>query len=255
MDYLTYLTTYPHLYQAFSALIERTPNLCRYIRDQQLFENDKCFFSIGAGEGDLELALAREYNSRFEFLEPASLFVESFERFVKEQQLSDRVMNIHQQSFEDYVSGDLFDYVLSIHSWYSFGFNRLLLKKALSMLKPGGRLLINLMSKQSPVYGLSNMSYSSGIDLCAEGLSEWAEKEGFIHQFSLETAARPAELFFTTGGDVTSEAKDFASFLIARPWNELSEKEKNKATNIFELHRSGDTVNIVSGCLLFTAEG
>lgn len=251
MDYLTYLTTYPHFYQAFSALIERTPNLLRYIREKNLFNSGDSFFSIGAGEGQLELALHNEYGGQCEILEPAALFVENIRTALTSQQLLPENCIIHEQPFEDYVVSQQFDRVLAIHSWYSFGYNAQLLQKALSMVKPGGYLFINIMSKKSPVYGLSNMSYSGGIELCAEDLSDWAAREGFSHSLDWESAVRPASLFFDGDDRLTKQAKDFACFLIAKPWDELSQDEHQQVKDIFLQHRQGDVIPIVSGCLLF----
>lgn len=254
MDYLSYLTQYPDRYQSFSALTERTPNLCSYIQEQRLFEVGNSFFSIGSGEGELEIALAQAYQSTFEVLEPVPLFVDNFKAIANAHNLTDQLSGIHQMPFESFEVKQQFDRVLSIHSWYGFGFDTKLLNKALSMVKPGGHLFINLMSKKSPVYDLSNMSYSDGIDLCSENLSEWATNAGFIHQFNWESAVRPATLFFEEDGQLTLKAKNFASFLMASAWNDLSCKEQTRVHDIFYNYRNHDSIHIVSGCLLFTAK-
>ena len=251
MDYLTYLTTYPHWYQTFSLLLERTPNLCRYIREQGLFKPRDRFFSIGAGEGALELALAKEYQSEFELLEPAKLLVDSFNQSVLQMDASNFVSAVHHQSFEEYKVVQQFDRVLAIHSWYGFGYDVNILQKALSMVKPGGILLINIMSQKSPVYGLSNMSYSRGIELCAENLSRWALEQGFEHSLEWEVARRPAALFFDKQDHLTTDAKYFSCFLLAKEWDQLSAKEHQQVYDILQDHRRGDTVDIVSGCLVF----
>lgn len=253
MDYLTYLTTYPHYYQAFSRLIERTPNLLRYIKQHQLIKTGDNFFSIGAGEGQLELALIDEYHTQCEILEPAELFVNNIYKSLSDRHISPDDCQVHMQPFEDYQVDKKFDQVLAIHSWYSFGYNTELLEKALSMVKPGGHLFINIMSKKSPVYGLSYMSYSGGIELCAEDLSQWALSKGFSHTLDWESALRPASLFFDENNQLTPEAKDFACFLIAKPWDELSAKEQLQVLEIFQRHRQDDIMPIVSGCLVFQA--
>ncbi len=251
MDYLSYLTQYPDRYQSFSALTERTPNLCRYIREQELFDQGNSFFSIGSGEGALEIALAEEYHSPFEVLEPVPLFVDNFKQLAKEKGVDKQLGEVHPIPFEELSDYKQFDRVLSIHSWYGFGFNKELLQKALSMVKPGGKLFINIMSEKSPVYDLSNMSYSEGIDLCAESLSTWAESEGFLHSFDHETAVRPANLFFHDDGGITLNAKNFASFLMASAWDDLSVSEQQEVQAIFQRHCKDNAVHIVSGCLVF----
>ncbi len=251
MDYLSYLTQYPDRYQSFSALTERTPNLCRYVREQGLFDQRNSFFSIGSGEGTLEVALAEEYRSPFEVLEPVPLFVDNFTQLAKEKGVDKQLSEVHPIPFEELSSQKQFDRVLSIHSWYGFGFNKGLLQKALSMVKPGGKLFINIMSEKSPVYGLSNMSYSEGIDLCAESLSTWAESEGFSHTFDREAAIRPANLFFCDDGSITLHAKNFASFLMACAWDDMTVSEQKEVEGIFRRHCKDDTVSIVSGCLIF----
>lgn len=250
MDYLNYLIKNPEVYQNFSTLLERTANLYRYLQERKLLNMGDNFFSIGAGEGELEIVLANHYQSAFEILDPVPLFIDNFKQSLMQAGPSLQLRAAHHNMpFEDYAVARAFDWVLSIHSWYGFGYDRMLLDKALSMVKPGGGLFITLMSQKSPVYGLSNMSYSSGIDLCAEKLSEWVNKEGVKHHFDWEVAERPASLFLNEYDDVTSQARDFASFLVAKPWGELSRSEQNKIRNIFLEHRRGDTVNIVSGCL------
>ena len=251
MDYLEYLTRHPEVYQAFSKLIERTPNLCRYIESQSLFKGVNNFFSIGEGEGELEIALAKQYGADFAILDPVSTFIQSCKASATQHDLNAQLLACYCSPFEDFSVSQQFDRVLSIHSWYSFGFDKALLEKALSMVKVGGTLFINLMSKQSPVYGLSNMSYSKGIELCAEDLSEWASKEGYEHRFDREIAVRPASLFFQNDGELTRQAQDFASFLVAKPWADLSIGEQEKVKNIFMAHRKRGAVNIVSGCLFF----
>ena len=115
--------------------------------------------------------------------------------------------------------------MISIHSWYSFGYDIEILKKALSMVKPGGKLIVNLLSQNSADYDLGCLSHAVGMDVNAETLSKFATEQGFQHDLDYEVLYRPINVFFDEEGNLTNGAKDFACFLIARPWNEMSSLE------------------------------
>jgi hypothetical protein len=128
------------------------------------------------------------------------------------------------------------------------------MKKALSLVKPGGRLVINIMSRKSPVHGLSQFSHSGGIDLCAETLSEWATELGCQHTFDLEHARRPTDVFFEKDGSASQGAQDFISFLSAIPWADMTNDEQTERFDIIKANHKDGVVDIVSGNLVFEVE-
>jgi len=50
---------------------------------------------------------------------------------------------------------------------------------------------------------------------------------------------------------VTQAGQDFASFLLANPWEELSPELRQEARKVLVSKRSGDSFDILSGWLIF----
>lgn len=252
MEYLEYFNKYPDAYQKIVASFDRIHTLHDYLIDIDGMVGASSIFSIGPGDGAIEVRLAKENNLKLGVVEPSSLLFEKLRSNVASAGIKHLLIEENQQSFEDYESEEKYDCVLSLYSWFAFGFDTQLLEKALRLLNPGGLLVICLQSEKSPSTQISSSSRSTGIDLTSEALSTYFKQSGFGHQYLMYDGGVAAETYIGKDG-LTELGKDLVSFLNATPWNDLNTfLRKSGFTTLRDSIHNGQ-IRFQSGCLVFRA--
>ena len=182
MEYLEYFEKFSDAYAKVVASFDRSRTLSAYLVDNGLLENVSSILSIGPGEGEVEVRLAKEADREIGIVEPSKMLFDQLMKNARDADIQTKLLEAHQQSFEEFQPARKYDLVLSLFSWFAFGLNRQLLAKALSCRTPTGKLLICLQSESCPSTRISAISLSSGINLTSEALSTWATREGFPHE-------------------------------------------------------------------------
>jgi hypothetical protein len=247
---LEYFKKFPDAYTKVVASFDRTQTLYAYLVESGVLNNVSTILSIGSGDGEVELKLAKERKQQIGIVEPSSMFFDKFESNVRKAQVSESVLEAHCQSFQDYQPAKNYDLVLSLFSWFAFGFDRGLLTKALSCRTANGKLLICIQAEASPSTRISAMSRSSGINLTSEALSDWGTREGFKHTYDIYHGIVPAERYIAHG-KLTQTGKDLVSFLAATPWDELPENIKSTGLESLLQNQDGNLIDFPCGCLIF----
>lgn len=250
MDYLEYFTQFPDAYAKVVSSFNRTETLYHYLVEKGLLDDGSTILSIGPGDGEVEIRLAKEWKQQLGIVEPARLLFDQFMSNAQTAGIQSGLLDVQQQSFEEFQTDRKYDLVLSLFSWFAFGFNRQLLEKALSYRTTTGKLLICLQSETCPSTRISAVSQSTGINLTSEALSEWATREGYAHEYDLYHGYVPTARFLVEG-ELTQTGKDFASFVSATPWDELPGKIKSVALDSLLRVQQGDQIDFACGCLIF----
>lgn len=220
------------------------------LQDQGLLDGISSLLSIGAGEGELEIKIAKEHGVFLGYVDPSDRRAKEFSLQAQEHGVESLTKETHVGTFQTFESHHQFDLVISVHSWYSIGFNRPILQKALDFLSPGGRLFITISSEEDVVKG--NLSKREPQEI-AENLSEWASSEGFKHDFFVHRVPLPVEDFFHDGC-LSEEAKALIAFINRAKWDDLPNSLKDGARDLFLRHRPQGSVEKSQGCLVFASQ-
>jgi len=181
----------------------------------------RSIFSIGPGRGELELSLCRQFNCEFGYAESYARYSRTVETGFRKAGLAGCIVERHRASYKTFTPAREYDLVLSIHSWYAFGYDVDLLRGTLDMLTPGGSLILTVAAKDDFFYrsGLIGQHFS------AQELSAWARGAGFEN--TLHLIPKPvADAALLRDGELTEAARGIVSFLTGRLWGEIPEAER-----------------------------
>lgn len=251
MDYLEYFEKFPDAYKKIVDSFDRPRTLYTFLADHGFLDTTSTILSIGSGEGEVELKIAKESEIEIGVVEPSKILFDQMMTNARDADVESNLLEAHQQSFEKFQPARKYDLVLSLFSWFAFGFDQRLLTKALSCRNPTGKLLICLQSESSPSTKISAMSRSSGINLTSEALSTWASDKGFRHEFDIYHGTVPAKRFILHG-ELNQTGRDLTSFLTATPWNELTDDARSVALDSLHQAYHEDVIDFQCGCLIFS---
>lgn len=251
MDYLEYFKKFPDMYSKVVSKFDREHSLYDFILDSGIVDNAETLLSIGPGDGLLEVRLAKERGLKLGLVEPSASLFKQLMRNSAEAGIDAQIIEAKNDSFENYTASQPYDVVLSLFSWFAFEFDLSALRKALGCRKPGGMLLICIQDAASPSTRISALSRSGGINLTSEELSRWARKEGFDHRIETYHGNVPAGIYLD-GNQLAEGGRDLTSFLLATPWDAISDEHRSLARKSFEMARQGNSIDFSAGCLIFS---
>lgn len=252
--YQQFFKKFPEIYQGFCDVVEHAKNFEEELRRQSLVEGAQTLLSIGAGDGELELSLAKSEKIKLSYIDPSPSASEKYQKKAQELGVKEYCTNTFIGGFEDYADEVKHDLVLSIHSWYAFGKNEALLRKALQLVRPSGHFFLTLISRESLVWKLADLFQNKeGSDnLCSEDISEFAHTLGLQHQYIQNSRSFPLE-YFVADGKLTKAACDVASFLNFSSWEEISPDLKDETLQYFLREQQHGRIEFYCGCLIFQA--
>ena len=248
MEYLEYFERFPDAYAKIVKSLNRIETLYQYLRACGLLQGVKSVLSIGSGDAAVEIRLAGELGFELGVVEPAEDYLKK--SLAGAEAAGIRLREAHHGSFQSYQSHLKYDLVLSLYSWFAFGFDRQVLEKALSCRAPGGKLVICLQGEASPSTQISGLSRASGINLTSEKISQWATELGFDHRVEVYHGVVPAPTYLDNRG-LTQTGRDLVSFLLATPWDDVTPELRAKTLGILQESLCDGNVDFESPCLIF----
>lgn len=249
MEYTEYFTRFPGAYERIVSSLNRVETLYAFLKKTLPLSRGQSVLSIGCGDATVELRLAQEFGLSLGLIEPAGSYLEKAR--TEAHRLGVKLRESFGGPFQKYESDHEYDYVVSLYSWFAFGMDRSLLRKALNCLTPGGILVILLQGEAAPSTHIARLSRASGIGLTSERFSAWAKKEGFQHR----QAEYPGRLLASTFLDENSfnqMGRDWVSFLLATPWNEIQPEIRDGSLAIVDKSVRNGHIDLVSPCLFFS---
>lgn len=248
MEYLECFERFPNAYAKIVESLNRIETLYEFLESSDLLNGVSSLLSIGSGDGAVEARLARKYDLALSFVEPAEGYFEKCLAGANDKKVE--VWEAHQGSFESFTPNKKYDLVLSLYSWFAFEFNRDVLEKALSCRSSGGKLVICLQGEASPSTLISGLSQASGINLTSEKISEWADKLGYSHRVVTYHGTVPSATYLSSEG-LTQTGRDLVSFLLATPWEDITEELKSRTLQILREGEQNGVIDFESPCLIF----
>jgi cyclopropane fatty-acyl-phospholipid synthase-like methyltransferase len=255
-SYKEFFKKFPDIYQGFCDVVQHAENFEMELRKQNLVKGVRSLISIGAGTGELELSLGSKEGIRLSYIDPSESASEAYRKKAHILGLDSQCLETFTGGFEDYTVKQKYNLVLSIHSWYAFGKNASLLKKALSMVSPEGRLFIALISKKSLVWKLADLfqNKEGSNNLCAEDISEFSNTLQISHEFIENRRSFPAS-YFLKNNQLTQPARDVAAFLNFSSWEEIDLPLREKAREVFQASEKSGQIDFLCGCLVYKGDG
>jgi SAM-dependent methyltransferase len=230
----------------YEVLLRHAPLHLDWLKQANLPHPQSSIFSIGPGRGELELTLCQNFDCVLGYAETYPRYYQEVEQGFATAGLSDRIVERHQDLYQTFVPTRSYDLILSVHSWYSFGYDAKLLRQTLEMLSSNGVMLLTVTSKEDFFFRhtLVRQNFS------AEELSQWATEQGFPHQLHLLRTSISADKL-RVNGSLTKEAKGVIGFLKGKLWWQIPRQERCRISKPFRELGANDYIERVYGLLYF----
>ena len=232
--------------QSYDVLLSHTAIHRSWITEKWTSSSIDSLFSIGPGRGELELALCQHYGCRFGYVETYPPYFKAVAERFKRANLDKRIVEKHHGAYQNFVPQQHYDLILSVHSWYSFGYDLEMMHRTVDALSPGGSFILTITSADDFFFAntLKKQKFS------AEDLSRWAIEQGFPHDLILLRQSVPATALVANGA-LTKDAKNIISFLKGKLWHKISPEDRQQIEQRLLQATQQDNVERVYGLLHF----
>jgi cyclopropane fatty-acyl-phospholipid synthase-like methyltransferase len=248
--YSEFFELFPKLYSGFEEAVNHAGNFRRELDSKKILTGVNSLLSIGPGNGQLELALCRDYGIAVGLVEPEKTYLANIERRAREMQVESQILETSNKPFQSFSSEKKYDSIISIHSWYALGMNLETLKHVLEFLEPGGKLFIALVAPESP---LQKIAIATGNDsgqlLDSKILSNWLTRQHIKHEYWVNTnelGTREIEV----DGEFTKKGQALVSFPAFTPWKEMDKTTKTEVREILHESKKEGYFQLKNGCIL-----
>lgn len=221
------------------------------IKNLELFKQDTSVLAIGPGSGHVEVELAIDYNAQLTLVEPSKLFTTDFEKQIQKLNLQKNVAHIFNDKFENYFTDAKFDLILAVHSWHYIGLDINQLKKAVSMLSPGGIFCIAQTSEKAFTKDLKDLLYPDGhFFINVEELSRFCHENDLNHKLIIVPKLLPFSRYIENN-QLTPYTKSWLSFMGRRNPDEILSSVRSQAIEILKKYESNGFIDDAWGVVLF----
>jgi len=179
-------------------------------------------FSIGPGNGALELRLAEKYGLELGYAEPSASSRAALEAAAARAGLGSRITERQAGCYSPTELNRHYDVILSSASWYALGLNREILDRTLALLSEGGALIVELTSRTDFFVA---RGVRKSIAMTAEDFSEWLTAEGLHHELGFVGRTLPMDLLIRDG-EPTRVAMDAIAFFTLSRWDAIPQRER-----------------------------
>jgi hypothetical protein len=187
--------------------------LYEWLVESGLLDSAEDLYSIGPGNGALELRLAKEFHLEVGYAEPTVAFRESLEASAEAAGLTNRIVERQEGPYRADRLTRRYDLILSFGSWYPIGYGRSILDQTLSALSANGVLIISMASRD-------DFFATEGIrrSMTAEDFADWLRSQGVEHEL-YHVERRLSNDLLLESGELTNLARDVLSFYTLRHWD------------------------------------
>lgn len=219
-----------------------------------LIKDGDSVLSIGAGAGEIEIALMQNQHIKLGYIDPSPAFVKHFRNEVTHKNLDSQVTEIFTNTFQNYTPSQKYHVIICIHAWQYIGFDESQLKKAINLLDKNGALCIALTSEKAFNHELKNLVHPHHGFINYEELSRWASQLGYANECHHVTNLQSFEQFLLDD-EFTEYSINMMCLLSRKDWNEISDNIKNKAKTIFHRYEKNAYIDNAWGFVIFHRQG
>lgn len=221
------------IFTKFLKLAEDRQNQIAVLKELVPWSNVEAILSIGGGDGYIELELLGCIpRGKLWYIDPSVEQCEVFKRSVTNRNLSDRVEEIQQLTFQQYEVHCKFDLVLSIFSWFYIGNEMNCYEKLMKVLKPQGIACI-LMPNIESIETDFNLVYSPDerTVLTGDKVERDMKDQNIDTRRYTYTKWLPIDQLLVDG-QPTDACMAFASFIAMKSIGQFSSREKDGIVNM-----------------------
>lgn len=246
MESELYEGSHRDIFQLFLQLVDDSEAQTAALLDLAPWENVTSILSVGGGEGNVEATLLRHAPlAKLWYLDPSSEQCNAFRQLMSKEDLLDRVADIAENTFQDYVASQAFDRVISIFSWFYIGTNQRWLRKLLDSLSPSGIACI-VMPNSKSIEADFNRSFSPDERttlVSEEVVNALQTLDCHISQDSYTKWLAADELY---DGEHLSEASlAFAAFVALRSIESFTTQDKQQISKLINSKLSDKGVPLI----------
>jgi SAM-dependent methyltransferase len=198
--------------------------LYEWLLESGMLDSAESLFSIGPGDGRLELRLAKNFGLTVGYAEPTVAFRDSLEASADAAGLTNRIVERQEGPYKPRRLTRRYDLILSSGSWYAAGYDRSTLDQTLSALTPNGVLIIALSSCDD--FFMTERITRPTV-MTAEDLAHWLGNQGVEHELH-RVERRVSNDLLLESGQLTELARDVLSFYTLRHWYKVPSRDKDR---------------------------
>src|SRR5574341_505230 len=234
------------LFEAFLKLVDDSEAQAAALLDLTSWKDARSLLSIGGGEGIVEAALLRNApQAKVWYLDPSPEQCQAFRQHLRREHLLERVEDVAETTFQEYNTGQRFDRIVSMVSWFFVGTDKRWLSKLLDLLSPRGTASLVLPNAKS-IEADFNRSLSPDRRTTLVGdevLHALKTLECRVTQHTYTKWLAINELF---DGESASEASlAFAAFVAMRPITTFTPAEKRHIVDLLNARREAKGVPLM----------
>lgn len=230
-------------HKRFSSLVKnsKNTNLDRYWRkflELKLFEEKSTLLSIGAGTGDIEIQIARDFPIQIGYLEPNKGLANNFKKEFLSLFTKEHLLDFWPNTFQSFSGQQQYDAILSVQSWYYVGQMQAAFNKAFSLIKPNGELIIVIMRPECLIAEIVKYYQPQSDSL--------RTSEDIIHYLKTNNLSYTCHHFnqkrkntvLKEDGNLTEHGEKWISYMAGKNWLDMSQE---KQQGVVELIRHNET--------------
>ena len=227
------------IFQLFLQLVDDSKAQTEALLDLIPWEDARSILSVGGGEGHVEATLLRHASqANIWYLDPSSEQCSAFRQYMSKEDLFDRVADVTETTFQDYVVKQEFDRIVSMFSWFYIGVDKRWLSKLLSCLSPLGIACLILPNSES-IEADFNRSFSPDKRttlVSEEVVSALQDLDCHVSKNSYTKWLTDDELF--DDGKLSEASLAFAAFVALCSIESFTTEDKQQITELINSRRS-----------------
>ena len=239
MESELYEGSHRDVFRFFLQLVDDSETQTAALLDLTPWENVTSILSIGGGEGVVEATLLRRAPlSTLWYLDPSSEQCDAFRHHMRNTDLFDRVADVAETTFQDYVVPQEFDRIVSMFSWFYIGTDQRWLSKLLGALSPSGVACIVMPNAES-IEADFNRRFSPDERttlVSEEVVSALQALDCHVDQHSYTKWLAVDELF--VGERLSDASLAFAAFVALRSIDSFTPEDKRSITELINSKRT-----------------
>ncbi len=239
MEFELYEGSHRDVFQLFLQLVDDSEAQTAALLDLAPWEDVTSILSVGGGEGNVEATLLRHAPlAKLWYLDPSSEQCNAFRQLMSKENLLDRVADIAEKTFQEYVVRQAFDRVISMFSWFYIGTDQRWLRKLLDSLSSSGIACI-IMPNAKSIEADFNRSFSPDKRttlVSEEVVNALQTMDCQISQNSYTKWLAVDELY--DGEHLSKVSLAFAAFVALRSIESFTTEDKRKISELIDSKRS-----------------
>ncbi|MCB0357560.1 MAG: class I SAM-dependent methyltransferase, partial [Bdellovibrionales bacterium] len=206
----------------------------------KLLNNTSSVLSIGAGSGEVELELLKQFDLKLGYIDPSESLAEKFQADMRSTAKTELMQDFHVGTFETFETKNKYDLIMAIHSWYYISTDIKTFKKLFNALSTRGKAFILLTTKADFTKELISEFCPERKNFTSEDFDVALESLGIVHKvYKFQVPVNYKSCFARGGFSVFGQ--NWISYFLRRDYESLTQNMKNELLEFFNHHKTNNT--------------